>query len=450
MKKHIYKFLFLASILGTLVSCDVEEFSDVNSPEVDAFEENLTRGDLADLVGGIYYSSRDRLGTYYDDCGVIGREYWRFSSSDPRFTSDLLGGENAVLDNNTFYITAPWASRYRTIKNANLILGFIDGQDLSAQFSNAEINATTGFLKTFIAHELLLNLNLTYENGIRTDVADSDNLGPFVSYEQALTDIQALLQEAAADLGNGGSSFPFASTSGFTGFETPSTFLLANRALSARVAAYQGNMPAVLTYLEDSFLDLSTANLHTGIYHTFSLDATDLPNPMFFPLNATTAGARIMVPSFLEDAEAGDLRVFGDPDMGILGKVVERDEEITLDDLTGNYDVFVYESQTESIPIIRNEELILLYAEANISINPGEAVNALNIVREAATLDPYTGPTDAASLTDEMLTQRRYSLYAEGHRWIDMRRYGRLDQLPLARPEDDVFQQFPIPLTEGN
>ena len=80
MKKQIYKILFLLAVAGTLFSCDVEEFSDLNNPEEDAFNENLTRGDLQDLVGGILYSSRVRLGTYYDDCGVIGREYWRFSS----------------------------------------------------------------------------------------------------------------------------------------------------------------------------------------------------------------------------------------------------------------------------------------------------------------------------------------------------------------------------------
>lgn len=441
MKKHIYKILFFAAVMGTLFSCDVEEFSDLNNPESDAFGENLTRGDLQDLVGGVLYSSRVRLGTYYDDCGVIGREYWRFSSSDPRFTSDLLGGENAVLDNNTFYITNPWAARYRTVKNANLILGFLEGQDLSAQFSDAEINATRGLLQTFVAYELLLNLNLTYENGIRTDVADADNLGPIVSNSQALTDIRALLESGAANLNNGGAAFPFPLTSGFSGFDTPSSFLLANRAISARVAAYQGDMAGARNFLAGSFLNLDGSDLNTGIYHSFSLAATDLPNPMFFPMNATTAGARIMEPSFLEDAEAGDTR---------LSKVSERDEEITLDGLTGNFDVFIYPSQESPIAIIRNEELILLYAEANIESNPGEAVNALNIIRGAAGLDPYTGGTDPASLIDEMLTQRRYSLYAEGHRWIDVRRYGRLDQLPLARPEDDVFSQFPIPLTEGN
>ena len=123
MKKHIYKLLFFALIIGAVSSCQIEEYSDLNGPEVDAFAENLTRGDLQDLIGGILFSSRERLGTYFDDCGVIGREYWRFSGSDPRFTTDLLGGDNSVLDNNTFYITGPWASRYRSVKNANLILG---------------------------------------------------------------------------------------------------------------------------------------------------------------------------------------------------------------------------------------------------------------------------------------------------------------------------------------
>ena len=126
MKKYFIKSLLALSICAGFYSCEVQEYSDLNNPEVDAFAENLTRGDLQDLVGGILYSSRVGLGTYYDDCGVIGREYYRFSSSDPRFTSDLLGGENSVLDNNTFYITTPWSARYRTVKNANLILGFLD------------------------------------------------------------------------------------------------------------------------------------------------------------------------------------------------------------------------------------------------------------------------------------------------------------------------------------
>ncbi|HAT67171.1 MAG TPA: RagB/SusD family nutrient uptake outer membrane protein [Flavobacteriaceae bacterium] len=445
MKKHIYKFLFLLAITGTFFSCNVEEFSDLNNPEVDAFSESLTRGDLQDLVSGVLYSSRVGLGTYFDDCGVIGREYWRFSSSDPRFTSDLLGGSNAVLDNNTFYLTIPWAARYRTVKNANLILGFLDSQDLSGQFTTQEINATRGFLKTFIAHELLLNLNLTDENGIRIDVSDANNLGAFVSKSEALSAIRTMLTDAASDLNNGGGSFPFSLTSGFGAFNTPSSFAQVSHALAARVAAYQGDASAVLSHLGSSFFNLDGSDLSTGLYYNFSTDQTGLLNPMFFPVEATTAGARIMHPSFLADAEEGDSR---------LSKVAQRSEALTLDNLTGDYSVFLYSSNSDAIPMIRNEELILLYAEANITVNPGEAVNALNVIRASAGLDPYTGATDTESLIEEMLTQRRYSLYAEGHRWIDVRRYNRLDTLPIDRVDsegnpDDVWSSFPIPLTEN-
>ncbi len=441
MKKYIYKTFLFASVISLLVSCEVREFSDLNNAETDAFSDKLTRGDLQDLVGGILYSSRVRLGTYFDDVGVIGREFWRFSSSDPRFTGDLLGKESAVLDNNTFYITNPWAARYRSVKNANLILGFLDSQDLAGQFTDQEVNATKGFLKTMIGYELLLNLNLTYQNGIRVDVADENNLGPFLSYEASLSAIRGFLEDGATDLQSGGADFPFILSGGFDGFDSPSSFLKANKAISARVAAYQGDDQAVLDFLEDSFLNLDSNDLNTGVYYNFSLNQIDLSNPMFFAVEGlSTAGARIVQPSFITDAEAGDNR---------LDKVAQLDEPLVLDGLSGDYAVFRYKSLIDDIPLIRNEELILLYAEANISVNPDEAVNALNLIRESAGLSPYMGPTDTESLIEEMLMQRRYSLYAEGHRWIDVRRYDRLDELPIDRPGDDVFTQFPIPLTEN-
>lgn len=432
-------------LISTLVvSCEVKEYSDLNNPEVDAFKENLTRGDLQDLVGGVFYSMRVRLGTYYDDVSVIGREYWRFSSSDPRLSGDLLGKGTSVLDNNTFYTTAPWGARYRTVKNANLILDFVDsGNDLSGQFTNEELSATRGFLKTIIAYELLLNLNLTYDNGIRVAVNDEDNLGPFVSRTEALTSIRTLLENGASDLESGGSSFPFTMSSGFSGFNEPSTFLQFNKAISARVAAYQEDYSAVLNFLSDSFLDLN-GSLSVGPSYVFTEDQTDIANPLFFALNSSAAGARIAHPSFIADAEAGDTR---------LNRVVLRNDPITFDELTGSYDFYMYTSRTASIPIIRNEELVLLYAEANIFNNTVEAVNAINVVRNAAGLVNYTGSVTESDLIAEMLTQRRYSLYGEGHRWIDARRYDILDQLPIDRvidgEPDDVWVQFPIPLTEN-
>jgi hypothetical protein len=78
-----------------------------------------------------------------------------------------------------------------------------------------------------------------------------------------------------------------------------------------------------------------------------------------------------------------------------------------------------------------------------------DAVTAINKIRAAAGLLPYAGLVTQAALIDEMLKQRRYSLYGEGHRWIDMRRYNRLNTLPIDRAGDDVWTQFPRPANEN-
>ena len=101
------------------------------------------------------------------------------------------------------------------------------------------------------------------------------------------------------------------------------------------------------------------------------------------------------------------------------------------------------------MPIVRNEELILIYAEANIQTNNfTEAVKAINEIRSKHGLPNYSGALTQSALINEMLYERRYSLYMEGHRWIDIRRYNMLNTLPLDRPGDDVWSEFPLPVSE--
>ncbi len=437
--------IFLTAILFSMlvVSCEVEDGSDLNGPSIASISSDLSRGELQEAVGGILADMRTRIGTQVDAQSVAGREYWRFQSSDPRWTADLLTG---TLDNNTFYTTAPYSSRYATVKEVNLVLEGLTNSTES--FSDEEKAGIRGFVNTIKAHELLMVLNLQYQNGIRIEVADVDNLGPFVGYEDALTAIFNLLQSAAADLSNAGDGFPFDLPSGFGDVN----FLEFNNALAARVEAYRGNYTSVITLLANSFMDMSaTADLANGAYMTFSLTGADIANPLFFAKNSTGANARIAHPTFITEAEANDNRV---------GKVVFREAEnsagvvvpnpLTQDNLTGAYDVFIYDSNIAPVAIIRNEELILLYAEANHITNPVEAVNAINIIRNAAGVGPYTGGTSPTELVTEILKQRRYSLFAEGgHRWIDLRRFNRLDELPLDRSGDATFEQFPTPANEN-
>jgi starch-binding outer membrane protein, SusD/RagB family len=436
------KLLGILFLLFATVSCEIDDIPDPNNPIFD--EENATKESLNYLVTGSVSGMRNGLGTYQDDVGVIGREYYRFSGSEPRFTSDLLGFDKAVLDNNTFYITTPWASRYRVVKNTNFI---IQGATKSTAITNAEREGYLGFAKTIQAHQLLMNLNLTNENGIRVDVKDVDKLGPIVGKDVALTAIANLLNEANTHLTNAGTSFPFALSSGFAGFDTPTTFAQFNRALAARVAVYRKQYTEALTYLSNSFLTLNT-NFNKGVYHVFGTRSGDELNPLFFAKNAT-GDVRIAHPDFVRDAATGDAR---------LSKVSLRDASAGQSELSGTHDVAVYKSNVDPVAIIRNEELILIYAEAKIQTNQfPDALIALNLIRTTHGLSPYTGLVTKDALIDEMLRQRRYSLFGEGHRWIDMRRYDRLSQLPIDRKADasknrqadDVWVNFPIPFTEG-
>ncbi|GAA4111650.1 hypothetical protein GCM10022393_09550 [Aquimarina addita] len=443
--------ILLIGILSLSISCDIEDGKDLNGPSTESVSSDLSRGELREVIAGILSDMRVQLGTQIDAQSVAGREYWRVASSDPRWTADLLTGR---IDDNTFYTTNPYAARYATIKDINLLLEGL--ANTTETFTNEEIAGIRGFANTFKAHELLMVLNQQFENGIRVDVSDPQNLGPFLNYEDSLSAIYELLTSADTDLTNAGDSFAFSLTSGFSQV----SLLELNNALAARVEAYRGNYTSVLTHLEKSFMNMN-GDLSTGAYFTFSLTGADIPNPLFFALNSTIANARLAHPSFIDDAEFGDNR---------LNKVVFRellndetnvmepnalevnglDEDSTDDDLFGEYDVFIYDSNVASVPIIRNEELILLSAEANHITDPAASVVAIDVIRTAAGLPAYTGGTSPAELVDEILNQRRYSLFAEGgHRWIDLRRFDRLDELPIDRPGDGLFEQFPTPANEN-
>jgi hypothetical protein len=321
------------------------------------------------------------------------------------------------------------------VRQGNIL---IDAATNSAVLTAEEKKGYIGFAKTIMAYQLLMNLNMTYSNGIRTDVKDPEKLGPFKPAPEALADIAALLDEAKADLTGSAVIFPL--SSGFTGFKTPAGLIQFNRALAARVAVYRSLWPAALTALNESFFDLN-GSFTRGISHEFSGSSGDLLNPLFLPQNSP-GEKRLAHPSYATDITPGDDRIT---------KATLRADAPTLDNLTSNRDVWIVTTNTSFFPIIRNEELVLIYAEAKIQANAlPDAIVALNRIRTGHNLPVYVGAVTQAALLTEMLRQRRFSLFAEGHRWVDMRRYNRLAELPNTRAGDKVWDKYPIPLTEAN
>ncbi|WP_109697565.1 RagB/SusD family nutrient uptake outer membrane protein [Chitinophaga deserti] len=438
MKLKLASAIAIMAGFGMLASCKNEAIPNPNAPSMEEIIKNPTLTQLNSLIIGTESSMRNRLEIYIDAVSVLGREYYRHSGSDPRWTDVILGKDATVLPAGGFFASIPWDSRYNVVKNCNLLL---QGIENSKYFPNANVkNGYSAFTKTIKAYQLMLILNGTHDNGIRLEVTDPYNPGPIVTRAVALEAIATMLNEADGLLANAEFSFPL--SAGFEGFETPANFRKFNRALAARVAVYRERWADALTILPNSFLSMTAgASLTTGPKHIYSLGTNDQVNELFLQQDNEDE-IQMAHPSYITAMEAGDDRI---------GKARLRAKAIAFEDLSGTHEMRIFKTQTDPIGIIRNEELVLLFAEASAQTNAlPAAADAVNFIRTSHGLTARLDLDTKDKLIDEILKQRRFSLWGEGHRWIDMRRYNRLNQLPVDRTGDKIWSQIPVPLSENS
>jgi hypothetical protein len=438
----------LAGLLIGVGACDYD-IQNPNSPTV--IGENPTPSQVAAAVTGILIATRTDAADWALDGGIFGREAYRFDPSDPRFAQEMMQGP---LDPGSRAFGGDhWAEPYTAIRSANDLLAVIGtASGLTAE----QQSAVTGFVHTMQAYNFTIILSSHTQDQIPVDVGTSASAdpAPFVTNAAAWDHVIALLDGAASGLQ--GATFPFSLPAGFTGFNTPATFLQFNRALRARVAVYRGDYTGALTYLAESFLD-PAAPLDRGVYLDFGTGAGDLNNPLAID---PQTGENFGHPSLRTQAQ---LQTDGvSLDRRFLTKLVARPPRSAGTTnttppqlLSSDLGWVRYPSPSSPIPIIKNEELILLRAEANIgSNNLGPVVPDIDLVRTASGgLPAYSGPVDQSSLLAELLYNKRYSLMFEGgHSWVDYRRYGLTSTLAgfdrPGPPPDVIFSTLPIPTAE--
>jgi hypothetical protein len=413
---------------------DVPEF---NNPSIEQLETNPTpAGIKAAAVGMQIDAKSDITGrtSYVSMLGIVGRESYTLDVSDPRYITELLVGP---VTNSGAFGAGLWTTRYADIRLGNIILHALDAVE---GMSDQEKAGVRGFVKTMQAYDFLLVINTRDVNGAPIDVDRplGSELAPIASKAAVFAHIVALLDEARTDLNAAGPSFTFPMSTGFSGFNTPATFIKFNRALKARVDAYTQQYAAALTDLNASFLDTS-APLTLGVYNTYG-SGSDAPNEMASPVIYAH-------PSIVTDAEHK-------PDATLDNRVLAKIQDVdprSLSGVSSDKGFKLYPSNTSPVPIIRNEELILLRAEARwfTGDKPG-AMADLNFIRTTSGgLAAIAQPATDAAFVTELLKQRRYSLLFEGgHRWIDTRRFGRLSDLPLDAPSHIRIAAFQVPLSE--
>lgn len=405
----------------------------LNNPSAEELTTNPSPAAINAAAQGLLRETRANVAAMVQWMGAFGREGYPMSQTG----ASLSGSVQNRLSGANFPGTTLWDQPYLNIRNANLLIDAVE----IAPIGDAERQGVLGFAKTIQAYDFL-NVILARDRFGAPIAVGGDPTGdpaPFVSREAVYEHVVSLLEEAVGHLQSAGGSFPFEVHSGLDDFSTPTEFLQLNRALRARVAAYMEEWSTVLSALQQSFLDPSRP-LDFGAWHVFTTNSGDATNPLNRP-DFLYAHPRIR-----DDAQ---LRGDGSPDLRAQEKVVTV-PSLTVLGITSDAQYTMYASPTAPVPWVKNEELILLRAEANLNLgNVTQALADINFIRvNSGGLEPIA-TTDPDALLDELLYNRRYSLIWEyGHVWIDLRRYGLLNSLPVTPADPLVVDAMPIPSNE--
>ncbi len=469
IKKKTIRRLLLGSLVIALPACKNLTSPNFNFGDVDELVENPSRASTQAAVQGLLIGARVYIGTGPNDIltalGEMGRESYNHDNQDPRFESEYLRGpldpRSPAFGGNF------WAEPYANIKLGEIVLAALevlpDDPTKSTSFSSEEKEYLRGFVKTIQAVDFLWIVNTRDETcGCPITIPEGTSTvpEPTVGKDQVFGKIVQLLDEARGHFAAAGSvAAPLGLPGGFDGipgtgagvFQSAAGMLGFSRGLKARVAVYTGDFTAALSALAESFLDTGAA-LEFGVYYSFSALQGDRANGYFQPGGDPNLRAH---PSIEDDAE---LQADGvTPDDRFVRKtrpIASRSFQglCTTGSLFPVCDVGfnLYLGQSVPIPWIRNEELILLRAEANIGLGDlGAALTDINFIRTTSgKLAPLASLGTPAEALDELLYNKRYSLLWEGHRWVDTRRYGKFDTLPLDLPGHQVNPRYPIPIDE--
>ena len=411
---------------------------DFNNPSVEDLQNNPSRAAIAAAAQGLLFDARITAADMVMWVGAFGREVYPMAPTG----SALPGSVRDPWDGTLWVGTQVWAEAYRNIRNANLLLDALSASELP----ESETAAVRGFAKTIQAYEFLHVAVTRRRLGAPVAVGADPNAdpAPIVSEADLYDHVASLLDDARSDLIDA-DAFPFSVPDGLDAFDAPSSFLALNRALKARAEVQRNNWAAALQALSESFLDPDRP-LDYGAYHDWSVNSGDMANPANRP-DLLWANTR-----FRDEAQT---RADGSRDLRFATKF-KKAPAYQLLEVASDLQYTLYENPDDPFVWIKNEELVLLRAEANLAMGArDQAIADINWVRaKSGGLEPLPDPYPGADaeLLDELLYNKRFSLVFEwGHTWIDMNRYGKLTEIPVLGPpsaDQRLHDAMPYPLSE--
>src|SRR6184192_3198535 len=363
----------VAAVAVMVAGCSLD-ITNPNSPTPGVVKTS-PRTATGQMLVGVLATYRDNRAVQIRAFGSFGRESYYMFLTDGRF---ITGPYKNWRQNNAFEAGTQWGVRYQNYRNAYEAMKAVNATPTGAPTPTAltgpEKAGALGVLQTFIALDLLHVIEARGAIGAVVDMTDDANaVLPIVSQDSVYKWITATLDEAKGDLDTAGAVFFFPMHSGFSAFgvaaNTPARFGQFNRALKARVEAKRGSLgcgapcyTTALTALGETWVaNLDSTNRDNGVYVIYSTAPGDI-------LNGASFG--------------GDRNYYVHPSIDSIPGVAQDDRyrrkvalstsacgtnytsPLTEVKVTATHRACTYATNVTPIPTIRNEDLVLLRAEA--------------------------------------------------------------------------------------
>jgi hypothetical protein len=459
MKKYI--IALAAGALLTTACKDSTVVAPLDQPTATALSGALTKVGLQTLATALLGADRAvwaGTGSAYPIlANIYSRDIYRLDPSEPRYLNETIVG---TPDPGSFAGGGGWAGMYVTIRQGTTMLAALENPAPNT-FSDAELAAARGFAQTWkaIDYYRVAEMRDTVGIALQADDPNSTTPAPIICKTKMLAYVAALLDSANTNLVAAGNinfpwtQFPTGMTAFGRDYRKVTNFILFNRGWKGKVDFYRGldhqaPAPALFTTAITELTQalggaapgaVPSSQFATGLYHVFVPAGTEgVANPY--------SDTRIGINPALDSLQAGDTRA-----SKITTRTYSAVQGITM---TKDLVVAVPSTANQSRPIavLRDEELVLLRAQAYFEA--GQFANGyadLNSVHTSYGLAAWPVSTSLQTARSNVLYDKRYSLLGEGvQRLVDLRAYSRLNatNYPKQTTADAYNSAFPIPKAE--
>ncbi|MCM4161037.1 RagB/SusD family nutrient uptake outer membrane protein [Antarcticibacterium flavum] len=454
--KRTFKYLLLFVLsIGTLTSCSEEDLEPTLAQSKSIETSINSLNDLEALLIG----AMERMSTtaYYNRDVIILGEVFSDNATSNANSNRFVVEAQMDLNAQSAIASSLWSQIYGVIASANIIIGAegIEGDEARINHIKGQayaIRALAHFdLVKFYGQQHVNNGGLS-ASGVPyvTAFRDNDNLFPSRNTVQEVKDLAYADLERAQDL--------MSESLNDVSKEFITTY--AAYAIEARIANYFGDHPRALNAAE-TVINSGNYTIASEGEFLSNFRSRGSANSIFEIANTPTDNAGInglaniyqvgsygdvvALPNLAAIYDEGDVRGVSpyDPTAGVQpSTVIGVSENGTLRNVGKYPRTAPFE---DNVPVIRYEEIVLIYAEALMETGGADALTWLNRIPENRGGDTY----DAATF-ENILLERRKELAFEGFRFHDLARAGMdiqsVDVIQLHNGVDYGAYNFALPI----